>query len=87
MVPGPPPVSAQMMSNRRNRSSARIRTAIASTGQIAGSTILRKVTPEAGAVDLGGLELGLVDVGQRRQQQQEHERRPLPDLGRQMIAG
>ena len=83
MVPGPPLVSAQTMSNRRNRSSARIRTAIASTGQIAGRTILRKVTPEAGAVDLGGLELRFVDVGQRRQQQQEHERRPLPDLGDQ----
>ena len=43
MVPGPPWVSAQTMSKRRNRSRPRIRRAIAITGQIAGSTILKKV--------------------------------------------
>jgi hypothetical protein len=39
MVPGPPWVRAQTMSNRRTRSSARISSTIASTGRIAGSTI------------------------------------------------
>ena len=32
------------------------------------------------AVDLGGFRLRLVDVGKCRQQDQEHEGRPLPDL-------
>ena len=39
MVPGPPMVSAQMMSKMRNRSSPRIRMAMAMTGQIAGRTM------------------------------------------------
>jgi len=37
--------------------------AIAITGQMAGSTILKKVRHQAGAVDRGGLELGLIHVG------------------------
>ena len=53
---------------------------MAITGQIAGSTILRKVRQKRGAVDLGRFGQRLVDIGQRRQQDQEHEGRPLPDL-------
>ena len=45
-VPGPPLVSAQMTSNSRNRSSPRIRIAIAITGQIAGSTMRRNIRQE-----------------------------------------
>ena len=55
--------------------------AIAITGQIAGSTILRKVRQKPAPSISAASSLRLVDIGQRGQQQQEHERRPLPDLG------
>ena len=43
IVPGPPCVSAHTMSNRRKRSSPRIRIATVMTGAIAGSTMREKV--------------------------------------------
>ena len=78
--PGPPRVSCQTMSKRRIRSSPRIRSAIIITGQIAGRVTLRNACQRAGAVDRGGVELLAVDVGERREQDDEHERRPLPDV-------
>ena len=41
---------------------------------------LEEDAPKARAVELGCFEQRAVDVRERRQQDQEHERRPLPDL-------
>ena len=80
MVPGPPAVSAQTMSKMRTRSRPRISMAIAITGQIAGSTMRRKVSHQAAPSSSAASSQRPVDVGEGRQQDQEHERRPLPDL-------
>ena len=41
---------------------------------------LEEGAPVAGAIDLGRFGQRLVDIGERGEQDQEHERRPLPDL-------
>ena len=80
MVPGPPAVSAQIMSKMRTRSRPRISMAMAITGQMAGNTMRRKVRKYPAPLNCRGFRLGPVDIGKRRKQDQEHERRPLPDL-------
>ena len=56
----------------------RMRTIVVVTGRIAGIVMWRNALPAAGAVDEGGLADLLVEALERGQQDDEHERRPLP---------
>ena len=80
MVPGPPSVRAQMTSKMRNEIEAADEDGDRHDRPDRRQHDLEEDAPEARPVELGCFEQGAVDMRQGREQDQEHERRPLPDL-------
>ena len=75
--PGPPPSRMLGMSMILKPSMRRMRTIVVSTGRMAGKVMLRS-SGAAGAVDDGRLADLLVEAFEGGQQDDEHERGPLP---------